>query len=252
MAEMLSVVIITFNEERNIKRCLESIQDIADEIIIVDSYSTDSTKAIAEKFDVKFVEQKWLGYSEQKNFANSLSTYSYVLSIDADEALSKELTAEISQLKSKTFSGVYSFNRLTNFCGTWIHHSSWYPDKKVRIFDRRSIKWEGAIHEKLNLENQKVTHLKGDLLHYSYYTIEDHLKQIEKFSTIAAIELHKNGHRGSKFKANYKALAKFIKIYILFKGYKDREAGLIIAKNSAYAAYQKYYKLKKLNDGQSI
>lgn len=252
MAEKLSVVIITFNEERNIERCLQSVKKIADEIIVVDSFSTDRTKEIATSYDINFVEQEWLGFSQQKNFANSLAQNEYILSLDADESLTEELERSILKQKMEGFSGVYSFNRLTNYCGTWVKHSSWYPDTKVRIFRPNKIKWVGEIHEKLSLSGATVNHLFGDLLHHSFYTRQDHLDQIEKFSSISAREMHLKGTKGALTKRWYKALARFVKIYFIHRGFLDGKAGFDIARFSGYAVYLKYTKLKMLDDGDSI
>ncbi len=252
MAFKLSVVIITFNEERNIGRCIDSVLSVADEVVVVDSFSTDRTEEIVKSYNCRFVSQKWLGYSEQKNMANSLATHPYILSLDADEALSEELLSSISTQKKQGFAGAYSFNRLTNYCGTWVHHSSWYPDTKIRIFRPQDALWEGEIHEKLTLKTSKITQLEGDLLHYSFYTRADHLKQIDKFSTISAKAMKANEIGGAALKRWYKALARFIKIYGVHRGFLDGKAGFDIARFSAYAVYLKYTKLKKLNHGQSI
>lgn len=252
MAFKLSVIIITFNEERNIGRCIDSVLSVADEVVVVDSFSTDRTEEIVRSYNCRYVAQKWLGYSEQKNFANSLASHPYILSIDADESLSEQLLSSIATQKEKGFVGAYSFNRLTNYCGTWVHHSSWYPDTKVRIFRTQDAVWEGEIHEKLTLKTTKITHLEGDLLHYSFYTRADHLRQIDKFSTISAKTMKAHGVGGATFKRWYKALARFIKIYLVHRGFFDGKAGFDIARFSAYAVYLKYSKLNKLNHGQSI
>jgi glycosyltransferase involved in cell wall biosynthesis len=252
MAEKLSVVIITFNEEKNIERCLLSVKKVADEIIVVDSFSTDRTKEIANRFDVRFVEQKWLGYSEQKNFANGLANNLYVLSLDADEALTEELEISILKQKEIGFTTTYSFNRLTNYCGSWVRYSSWYPDTKVRIFNSKKISWEGEIHETLNLLGENVNHLTGDLLHYSYYTIEDHRNQIDKFSSISANMMFQKRTSGAFSKMWYKPIARFIKIYLIHRGFLDGKAGFSIAKLSAYAVYLKYFKLNQLNHEKPI
>ena len=143
----ISATIITLNEEDKIRRCIESLNGIVDEIIVVDSLSTDATKSICEEFGIRFIEQKWLGYSEQKNLANRLATNDWILSIDADEALSEELKKSILKLKeSETDDNiVFSFNRLNNYCGKWIHHSGFYPDKKIRIWNRNVGKWEELL-----------------------------------------------------------------------------------------------------------
>ena len=139
----LSGVIITFNEERNIERCLQSLAPVVDEIVVVDSHSTDSTKSICQKFNVRFIEQKFLGYIEQKNFALDQTKFNHVVSLDGDEALSLDLQQSILNLKSNwQFDGYYA-NRFNNFCGQWIKYSDWYPNKKLRVFDKTKAEWTG-------------------------------------------------------------------------------------------------------------
>lgn len=244
----LSVVIITFNEEKNIGRCLESIQGIADDVVIVDSFSTDATESISKKYNVNFISRKWDGYSATKNFANSQAKYDWVLSLDADEALSEELKKSILKAKEGAELKTYKFHRLTNYCGSWIKHCGWYPDTKIRIFDRRITKWEGIIHEKLVIaSNQEAILLNGDCLHYSYYTLEQHLLQIEKFSTLAAQNLFEKGKKTSLLQLLFSPLVKFISDYILKLGILDGAAGFTICKISAKHTYLKYSKLAKLH-----
>ncbi len=243
----LSLVIITYNEERNIERCIRSVQDVADEIIIVDSFSTDKTPEICKNYDVRFYQREWEGYSKTKNYANSLATNNYVFSVDADEALSETLKNSILQEKAKGLNCAYQMNRLTNYCGKWIRHGSWYPDKKIRIWNKNQGQWQGDIHEKiLFTENIKIQQLRGDLLHYSYYTIEDHYRQIDKFTSLSAEELLQKGKKHSKIKEILSAIAKFLKDYIFFAGFLDGKAGFRIARLSGKATALKYKKLKKL------
>ena len=130
----LSAVIITYNEEEHLDKCLRSLLDVADEIIVVDSYSTDKTKEICERHHVTFIEQEFLGYKEQKNFAMSKASYDYILSLDGDEALSNQLKQSVLKTKANWIYDGYYSNRLNNYCGQWIKHSDWYPDKKLRLF----------------------------------------------------------------------------------------------------------------------
>ena len=139
---MLSVVIITYNEERNIGRCLDSIKDIADDIVVVDSFSTDKTEEICIPYNVNFIKRSWEGYSLTKNFANKQAKHDWIFSIDADEALSEELKHSIMQAKKIGINQTYEICRLTNYCGHWIRHSGWYPDIKLRIFDRGTSDWQ--------------------------------------------------------------------------------------------------------------
>lgn len=246
--EKISAVIITLNEEKNIARCLQSLEGIADEIVVVDSGSTDKTEEICKNFGVNFVKQKWLGYSEQKNFANSLSKFDYILSIDADEVISETLKKSICFEKNNFFSGVYCFNRLTNYCGKkWIRHCGWYPDKKIRIFNRNNAKWIGNIHETLSFSsNVVVIPLKGDLYHYSFHSIEEHIKQADKFTTLTAMEAFKNKEKITNFSLLIKPCWKFFRDYFFKGGFLDGYYGYIVCKISSFATFLKYTKLKQL------
>ncbi len=247
----LSAVIITYNEAKNIERCLLSLQGVVDEIVVLDSFSQDNTKAIALKFDVQFHERAWEGYTPSKNYANGLAQYNYILSIDADECLSTELRASIIDFKQQAPCNLASLNRLTNYCGNWIKHCGWYPDLKIRLFDRRAVQWHGDIHETLTIPRDTAIHfLKGDLLHYSYYTKADHFKQIEKFTSIAADSDFKNGKRSNIVKAYLSALVKFIQAYFLHLGLLDGKAGWLVCRRSAYASYLKYYKIVQLQNAR--
>lgn len=245
----LSGVIITYNEERNIGRCLESLREVCDEILVLDSFSTDQTEAICQNYGVRFEQHPFEGHIQQKNEALQRATHPWVLSLDADEALSPELKNAILTLKgTEPQQGGYSMNRLTNYCGKWIHHSGWYPDVKLRLVYKDYAYWGGINpHDQLLLKgNAHQQHLNGNLLHYSYYTKEDHYKQIAYFSKIAAKELFDRGVKSSAFKITLKMCAQFIKSYLLKRGFLDGKAGWHIATRSAYATMQKYQLLQKL------
>jgi len=244
----LSVVIITLNEEPNIGRCLDSVANIADELIVVDSGSTDNTEEICISRGARFVHQDFLGYVEQKNYANSLASYDYILSLDADEALSAVLEQSIQEVKKDWKHAAYSFNRLTNYCGRWIKHCGWYPDKKVRLFDRRKGRWEGVlIHESFVIDKAETAgHLEGDLYHYSYYSIEEHISQANKFSSIGAREIFDGGRRPPFCKLLLSPVLKFIKDYFIKAGFLDGYYGYVICRISAHATFLKYAKLKQL------
>jgi glycosyltransferase involved in cell wall biosynthesis len=249
--QQLSVSIIAFNEELNIARCIESVLAVADEIIIVDSFSTDQTLEICTRYPVKIIQNHFGGYIEQKNFALSCCNFPYILSLDADEALSPELIGSINKVKQQPDKDGYTMNRLTNYCGKWIHHCGWYPDKKLRLFNKKGS-WGGTNpHDKLVLPaGSKVTHLKGDILHYSYYTMNDHMDQIKKFTEIGAVEAYKNGGRSSIFKIIYKPALKFFRDYFLKLGFMDGIYGFIICKNSSFATYLKYVRLYLLQQNK--
>jgi glycosyltransferase involved in cell wall biosynthesis len=245
----ISAVIITFNEERNIERCLKSLQGTVDEIVIVDSFSKDRTKAICEQYGVKFVEHKFEGHIEQKNWAITQATYPHVLSLDADESLDDTLKQEILRVKADWQADAYSMNRLTNYCGKWVHHCGWYPDTKLRLWDSRKGAWGGDNpHDKYELfDGDKNTQkLKGDILHYSYYTRADHYKQVEYFTTILANAQHKRGKKAPLFVLFFSPIVKFIKDYFIKLGFLDGYTGFTICRISAYATYLKYRKLRAL------
>ena len=244
----LSAVIITFNEERNIQRCLDSLKEIADEIIVVDSFSTDKTESICAQYPVKFVKQQWLGYSGQKNFASSLATNEFIFSIDADEAPSSELIESIKKIKNNPASDIYVVKRLTNYCGKWIKHCGWYPDKKIRIWKKDAAIWEGEIHETLKLaKGLSSSELQGDLLHYSYHSIKDHLNQVNLYTELMANEAVKRGKKASLLQLFFSPIMKFIKSYFLQLGFLDGYYGFVVSTIAAQTSFYKYLKIKELN-----
>jgi glycosyltransferase involved in cell wall biosynthesis len=236
----LSVVIITFNEAKNIRRAIESALRITDDVVIWDSFSTDQTPNICAEYPVRFFQNNWEGYSISKNKANAQAKYDWILSLDADEAFDEKLERSILQWK-KSAPVPASFKRLTNYCGSWIRHCGWYPDIKYRLFNRTTTKWEGLIHESLiDNSNRQVHLLEGDCLHYSYYTPEDHYKQALKFVTIMAQEKVDQGKRTSFLMRYFSAGFKFLQMYILKGGILDGSAGYWVCRRSAWAAFMKY------------
>lgn len=244
----LSIAIITFNEERNIERCLKSVVPVADEIVVVDSLSTDKTKEICEKYPVKFISNPFPGHVEQKNFAASKCSNDYVLSLDADEALSPELLKSIDEVKANWDADGYSFNRATHFCGQFIKRCGWYPDPSLRLWDRRKGAWGGDNpHDRYILQPNTVRkHLKGNLLHYSYHSLEDHVIQSNKFSTISARSKFNKGKRSSLFKIWLNPKFRFFRDYILKRGFLDGFNGYLVCKNNAHEVFLKYSKLYQL------
>lgn len=242
-------VIITFNEERNIERCLNSLKKVCDEIIVLDSFSTDQTEIICRKHKVKFVQNAFDGHIQQKNRAMQLAETDWVLSLDADEALTEELSESILSVKQNPCGEAYAFNRLTNYCGHWVKHCGWYPDTKTRLVKKERAHWTGVNpHDRLErIDQGKVEWLKGDLLHYSYYTKEDHFKQIEYFGNIAAKELFDQGKNISLLLLYVKVVNQFIKSFWIKLGILDGRTGFLISMRSAYATYVKYCKLRMLN-----
>ena len=254
----ISVVIITFNEARNILRCLTSVCAVADEIVVVDSFSTDETEAICTDFVVandialKFVNRKFEGYGAQKQHATTYASHNWLLSLDADEALSPELCAAILTFKhSKNgLANAYTFNRLTNYCGSWIRHCGWYPDAKIRLWQTEKAAWTAeTVHETVQIlsKTSKIAHLQGDLLHYSFATHAELVAQIDKFSTIAAQARFEKGETASYFKIFYKTAFKFFRNYVLKLGFLDGKNGLIISFWTAKETFWRYGKLRELH-----
>jgi glycosyltransferase involved in cell wall biosynthesis len=245
----LSVVVITFNEEKNLARCLQSVLPVADEMVVVDSFSTDKTKEIALQFGAKFIEHPFKGHIEQKNYAITCASFPHILSLDADEALDATLQQEILRVKQNWEYAGYTMNRLTNYCGKWIYHCGWYPDTKLRLWDSRLGKWGGINpHDEFKLfdSKQSVKKLKGNILHYSYYSINEHYKQSEYFSDIAAKAYYQLGKRARFYHLLFSPVLKFIKLYFLKLGFLDGKEGFIICRITAYATWLKYYKLKQI------
>jgi glycosyltransferase involved in cell wall biosynthesis len=244
----LSVVIITLNEERNIERCLKSIRDLADEIIVLDAFSMDKTAEICSKYPVRFVQRAWGGYSASKNHLNSLVTSDYILSLDADEALSEALYLEIKAEKEKGFKGTYSVNRLTNYMGKWIHHSGWYPDVKPRLFPKEGSYWSGEyVHEELVYPACEPVVFKGVLEHYSYYSYEDHRARADKYSLLTAQKFHAKGKKVGPLKPIISAVGRFVAMYFIKLGFLDGWKGFKIAQISAQSNVLKYKELRRLN-----
>ncbi len=252
---MISAVIITHNEERNIARCLQSLQGVADEVVVVDSGSTDQTEAICGSFksqfpSLRFQYHPWEGYSEQKNYANSLATGDWILSLDADEALSSRLRESILALKRDGFPSntAYSFNRLTNYCGHWIHHCGWYPDTCTRLFPKDAAKWDGIVHEQLAFSTQhSILNLKGDLLHYSYYTVGDHASRQLHYATLAANKAYHAGKRATGFDLWLRPGWTFFRNYILKGGFLDGHAGYTVCRMSAFYTFLKYAQIREFS-----
>jgi glycosyltransferase involved in cell wall biosynthesis len=245
----ISVVIITFNEEKNIARCINSVKPIADEVVVLDSFSKDATKSICESLGVKFYEHAFDGHIEQKNRAITYATYPHVLSLDADEALDENLTNAIIAIKKNWTHDGYYMNRLTNYCGHWVKHCNWYPDTKLRLWDSRKGSWTGINpHDKYELKSgdKNTMQIKGDILHYSYYTVQDHYKQVEYFTNIASKSFVNSGKKASLFKLIINPVVKFINIYLFNLGFLDGKAGFLISKISAYATYLKYKKIRAI------
>lgn len=248
----ISATIITHNEELNIRRCLESIKDVVDEVIVVDDFSTDDTELICKEFGVRFVKQKWLGFTEQKNLSISLATNDWILSIDADEQLSDELKSSILKLKTEEtpINKVFSVKILPNYCGHWIRHCGWYPCPKRRLWNRKAGVWFGLIHEYVKF-NQEIDNqmLEGDLNHYSYHSISQHVMKADRYSSLSAQKAFEAGKRcRSGFRIYFKTCWTFFSDYFLKAGFLDGYYGFVVCKMNAYGTFLKYSKLRELTD----
>lgn len=246
----ISTVIITYNEERNLARCLESVKDVTDEIVIIDSNSQDQTAAIAASYNARVIQHSFTGYGEQKNFATQQASYDWVLSLDADEALSEELKKIILEIKKGPSFSAYQIPRLTNYCGKWIRHCGWYPDKQTRLYNRTRGRWEEKkVHEFWRLDDDKAEMglLKGDLLHYSFTSINEHLVKIEKYTELAARESVENGRKVSMLKIYFSPKWHFINEFFLQLGFLDGFYGYTICRLSVYSTFLKYSKIRLYN-----
>lgn len=245
----LSAVIITLNEEKNIERCLQSLQGMADEIVVVDSFSTDATESICKRYGVRFFQNKFEGHIQQQIFAKDLALNDYILTIDADEALSDTLRDSILKIKSNWIAEAYTVNRLTNYCGQWIKYCGWYPDKKIRVWNRTIGKWGGENpHNNIQIsEDYAVKQLEGDLLHYSFLSIKSHIQTLNNFSEIAAHEAIRKGKRASLLvHVILNPQFVFIKKYFLQLGFMDGYLGFVVCVNSAFANFCKYSKIYQM------
>ncbi len=244
----LSAVVITWNEEENIGRCIDSLWRVADEIIVLDSYSFDNTVAIAKQKGATVKQDGFHGYIEQKNKALAMASHHYVLSLDADEVLSEELIESILAEKRGFRNGAYCMNRCNNYCGKFIKHGLWYPDRKLRLFDKRIASWGGMNpHDKIELEgNNRAVFLKGDILHYAYSSIDEYIIRNDEMSTIAAWSLFEAGKKKHWSKIFLSPAWSFFKGYILKLGFLDGRYGFVIATQTASQSFLKYQKLRRL------
>jgi glycosyltransferase involved in cell wall biosynthesis len=244
----LSAVIITWNEEKNIGRCIDSLWNVADEIIVLDSFSSDHTVAIAKEKGAIVRQERFGGYIEQKNKALKLASHNYVLSLDADEVLSDQLIRSISKEKIEFRHRAYFMNRCDNYCGRFIRHGLWYPNQKLRLFDKRIASWGGINpHDKIKLNaNDKSCFLRGDILHYGFNSREEHKRRNEEVSTIAAWSLYEGGIRKHWSKIFLSPLWSFFHGYFLRLGFLDGYFGFVIATQTASQTFLKYRKLRQL------
>lgn len=247
--EKLSVTIITLNEEDNIREALESVK-WADEIIVVDSGSTDNTVEICKEYTDKVIYSPWPGYMAQKNLAIDKSSHTWILSIDADERVTPLLASEIQETLKEPKVDAYAVPRHVFYVDRWIDHSGWYPDYKIRLFRRDKAEWGGGnLHETI-VVNGDVKYLKGDLLHYTFRDLAHHVNTMNNFTSLAAREYIGVGKRFRLTDMLFRPVFMFFKSYILKQGFRDGLPGIIIAVTAGYHVFMKYAKLWELSRTQ--
>jgi len=246
----ISATIITRNEEANLPRILPKL-DFVDEIVVVDSGSVDRTLEIARDAGAQVFERDWTGYADQKNFAAQSAANDWILSLDADEVPTEQLVAEIEAFRRKDPGDAAGadFPRKARYLGRWIHHSGWYPDRKVRLYDRRRARWTGDyVHESV-VVNGPVVHLEGDLLHYTCDSYEEHIATLNRYTTLAAREMRAQGRRPGLLKLWISPPWAFVRSYLLQRGFLDGVHGLLIAWTAAFYVFAKYAKARTDPDG---
>jgi glycosyltransferase involved in cell wall biosynthesis len=242
----ISAVLITFNEERNIEEALQSLS-WADEIVVVDSGSSDTTLKICRKYTNNILHRDWTGYADQKNFAVQNARNDWIFSLDADERVSPGLISEIQQLaRNGLIKFGYRIPRVAFFLGRWIRHGEWYPDWQLRLFDRRHGKWEGGrVHESVKLD-EKPGLLRGEIHHYTYRSLSDYLHRLEIYSTLAASDYQQKGKTVGPIGFFGNPIIAFIRSYLIKRGFLDGAPGLAVAIMAGVSVFFKYAKLYEL------
>ena len=246
----ISATIITRDEERNLPRAIESLR-CADEILVVDSGSSDRTLEIAEKLGARVIDSPWPGYAKQKNFAAEKAENDWILSLDADESLSEALEAEIWHLKKGgTEFDAYTMPRLARYLGRWIRHSGWYPDRKVRLYNRAKATWEGEyVHESVKVTGT-VGHLEGNLLHFTCDSLSEHIRTMDRYTTLAAEQLVASEQKVTWGRLILEPPWTFFNTYVVKAGYMDGVEGLAIANMAALYNFLKYAKARFMSPGR--
>ena len=246
----ISATIITLNEERNLPRAIESLR-CADEIVVMDSGSIDRTVEIAQKLGARVIEGPWPGYANQKNRAAEEATHDWILSLDADESLSEALEGEIWQLKKNgPQCDAYTMPRMAQYLGRWIRHSGWYPDRKIRLYDRRKARWVGAfVHESVKVDGT-VGHFESNLLHFTCNSLSEHLKTMDRYTTLAAEQMLSQGERVTWARLVLEPPWTFFRTYVVKLGFLDGVEGLAIANMAAVYNFLKYAKARFMSPGR--
>lgn len=251
----ISATIITYNEEARIEACLRSLSEIADEIIVVDSFSTDKTVEICQRYDCKITQRRFPGYGAQRQYATSLTSYSYVLSLDADEELSPALRASLLELKQSGFTHrVYAFSRLNFYCGEPVRHCGWYPDVQIRLFDKRYANWNlRDVHERVIFpDTLRPAKIDGDILHYRCSTPDEYSRVQHRHAGIRArVIAAQNDHVGT-LTPLIKSVADFLKCYISEKGILDGQEGRAISRERFRATMMAYRMARRMLRSKSV
>jgi glycosyltransferase involved in cell wall biosynthesis len=242
----VSVYVLTFNNRRTIERCLQSLE-WAEELVVVDSFSTDGTYEVCQRYTDKTCQRKFAGHRDQYQYAVDLTTNEWIMFVDADEEVSPELAEEIREEMKGGAGGTDGFfvYRRTYYLGRWIRYGGWYPDGEIRLCRKQKGKWEGGLHAKI-VVNGEVKSLKSQYLHYTYRNISDQIQTIDKYSQIAAEDMVREGERFSLFKLLFHPPFRFFKEYILKAGFRDGFPGLVIIASTMYYVFIKYAKLWEL------
>lgn len=246
----ISATIITHNEERNLSRAIESLR-CADEILVVDSGSSDRTLQIAEKLGARVIDSPWPGYAKQKNLAAERAENDWILSLDADESLSEALEAEIWQLKkSGPQYDAYTMPRLARYLGRWIRHSGWYPDRKVRLYHRDKAQWVGDfVHESVKVDGS-LGHMEGNLLHFTCESLAEHMKTMDRYTTLAAEQIVASRQKVTWGRLLFEPPWTFLNTYVVKAGFLDGVEGLAIANMAALYNFLKYAKARFMAPGR--
>ena len=248
----LSAIVITRNEAHNLHDCLQSMHGLVDEIVVVDSQSTDATVAIAQQYSATVAQPAdWPGFGPQKNRALDMATCDWVLSIDADERVTPELAAEIRQvLQTGHTQVVYKMPRLSSYCGKFIHHAGWQPDYVLRLFKRGTAKFsDDLVHERV-VSDQKVVALQNHLLHYSYLNFSQVLSKVDAYSSASAKQAYARGKRSSVAAALGHGGWAFFRTYVIRRGFMDGAHGLALSISNAETSYYKYLKLWQMQQAE--
>lgn len=246
----LSVCVMAMNEASKIGDCLRSV-DFADELVVVDSHSTDRTRDVAAALGARVIERDWPGWIAQNNFAVAQASHEWVLTIDADERVSPELRASILRAIDQPGEAVgFTLPRVTRYLGRWIRHGGWYPDRKVRLFRRGRGRFEGTDPHPRGRVDGPVADLDGDLLHYSYDDLADHLRTIDRFTGVAARAKLAHGGRAALSDLTLRPFGKFVRMYVLKQGFRDGLPGFVVAITGAFYVFMKYAKLWEMQSGR--